>query len=69
MKLVLSIGLFVEKEVTLARAAELAGKSIIEFINILDLKNIPWLEYGEEHLKQDNIAINKYIIEEGRKNV
>jgi predicted HTH domain antitoxin len=67
LKIVLSVGLFVEKEVTLARAAELAGKSIQEFIEILNLKGIPWGEYTEEHLRQDNIGISKYFEKEGLK--
>ena len=45
IKVLLSIGLFVEKEVTLARASELADKSIEEFIDILSLKGIPWMRY------------------------
>lgn len=64
IKVLLSIGLFVEKEVTLARASELADKSIEEFIDILSLKGIPWMEYTDEHLKQDSIGIRKYFEKE-----
>ena len=61
MKFVLSVGLFVEKEITLARAAELAEKNLPDFIEILELKGISWAEYSEEHLKQDNLSISKYF--------
>lgn len=61
LKIVLSIGLFVEKEITLSRAAELSGKNIQEFIEILNLKKIPWIEYNDDHFKQDNISINKFF--------
>ena len=64
IKIVLSIGLFVEKEVTLARAAELAGISIQEFVEILELKNIPWNIYAEEGCDQDNQSIKKYFEKE-----
>ena len=60
-KIVLSIGLFVEKEVTLARAAQLADKSIQDFIEILKLKGISWEDYTTEHFNLDNIGINKYV--------
>ncbi|AGE22539.1 UPF0175 family protein [Geobacillus sp. GHH01] len=45
IKLSLAIGLFVGKQVTLAKAAELAGKSLGEFIDVLRSKAIPWMEY------------------------
>ncbi|WP_318538211.1 UPF0175 family protein [Geobacillus thermoleovorans] len=53
IKLSLAIGLFVGKQVTLAKAAELAGKSLGEFIDVLRSKAIPWMEYTEEHIKDD----------------
>lgn len=61
----LAIGLFVEKQVTLARAAELAGLSLGGFIDLLRSKHIPWMEYTEEHLKDDNRAIQELL---GEKN-
>ena len=54
---------FTERAVTLARAAELSGKSIGEFVNILISHNIPWAEYAEEHKRQDDEAI-QYILDE-----
>lgn len=52
-KVSLALGLFVNKQVTLARAAQLSGKSLSDFINLLQSKNIPWMEYGDEHLQDD----------------
>ena len=60
-RVVMAIGLFSDKLVTLARAAELSGKSLSVFIEILNRKGIPWMEYTEESLEQDNIAISKYV--------
>ncbi|MBM4761453.1 UPF0175 family protein [Bacillus sp. B15-48] len=64
VKVSLAIGLFVEKQITLARAAQLAGKSLGEFIDILRAKQIPWVEYTEEHLKDDKRAIEQLLGEE-----
>lgn len=61
VKISLAIGLYVEKQVTLARAADLAGKSLGEFIDLLRSKNIPWMEYTDEHLKDDEQAIQKLL--------
>jgi predicted HTH domain antitoxin len=58
VQLSLAIGLFVEKRITLARAAELAGKSIGEFVKILTRYNIPWLEYTEEQERQDELTLD-----------
>ena len=59
VKVSLAIGLFVEKQVTLAKAAELSGKTLGEFIDLLRSKQIPWVEYNEEHLKDDELVIFK----------
>ena len=50
---------FIEKRVTLARAAELAGKSLAEFIDILSKYNIPWMEYTEETFKEDQEVLEE----------
>lgn len=60
-KLSISIGLFMEKSISLEKAAELSGKSLANFIDLLNSKNIPWAEYTEDHLKQDDQAIKKYF--------
>ena len=61
IRLSLAIGLFVDKTVTLERASELAGKSIANFIDLLRAKRIPWMEFTEEHLAEDELAIQKYM--------
>lgn len=60
-KISLALGLFVNGQVTLARAAQLAGKSLSEFIDLLRSKNIPWMEYTEEHLKDDEQVIKEML--------
>ncbi len=66
VNLSIAIFLFVDKKVTLARAAELGDKSIREFIDILIDHNIPWAEYSEEHKKDDDEAI-EFVLGERKK--
>lgn len=61
VRLSLAIGMFVEKTVTLERAAELAGRSLANFIDILRAKKIPWMEYTNQHVADDESAIQKYM--------
>jgi len=49
----LAIGMFVSREISLAKAADLAKKSILEFMEILKLWNIPAVTYTEEMLDDD----------------
>jgi len=49
----LAIGLFVSKAVSLAKAAELAGQTLMEFIGILKFLGIPAIVYTEEMLGDD----------------
>jgi predicted HTH domain antitoxin len=63
VNLSIAVFLFTEKALSLARAAELAGKSLGDFVNILIDHNIPWAEYTEEHKSQDDATI-QYILEE-----
>jgi len=65
-RLSLAIGLFVDKSVTLEKAAELASKPLANFIDILISRNVPWMEYTEQHIEDDDFAIMKYL-EEKRK--
>ena len=53
------IGMFATKTVSLEKAAELAGKSIWDFIEILKKYNIPWGNYTQESQKLDDITIVK----------
>lgn len=55
----LAIAAFIEKRVTLARAAELAGKDLDEFIKILMRYNIPWMEYTEETFREDEETLEE----------
>jgi len=61
VKVSLALGLFVNKQVTLARAAQLSGKSLSDFIDLLRSKNIPWMEYSEEHLQDDQRVIKEVL--------
>lgn len=68
VRLSVAIELFVNKVVSLARAAELAGTSYVEFMNLLKARGIPWLEYTDEDLKQDEMAIERLMRESGENN-
>lgn len=57
VNLSLAIFLFTERAVTLARAAELAGRSPAQFIHILTNHNISWSEFTQENLKQDEASL------------
>lgn len=59
----LSISLYTDKSVTLEKAAELAGKPLANFIEILQSKGIPWMDYTEENIDEDDFAIKKYFEE------
>ncbi|MFC4766960.1 UPF0175 family protein [Effusibacillus consociatus] len=59
----LAISLFVERAVTLERAAELSGLSLMDFMSVLRKKGIPWGEYTEEHFLQDQAFIQKRFAE------
>lgn len=61
VRLSLAIGMFVEKTVTLERASELAGRSLSNFIDILRAKGIPWMEYTNDHVVDDEQAMQKYV--------
>ncbi|MFD2446540.1 UPF0175 family protein [Bacillus sp. CGMCC 1.16607] len=61
VRLSLAIGMFVDRTVTLERAAELAGIPLANFIDILRSKRITWMEYTDEHLEEDEQAIQKYM--------
>jgi len=59
----LSISLFAGKQVSLAKAAELANKSLTDFMDILKKINIPWCEYTEDMKNSDDLAV-KLILHE-----
>lgn len=60
LQISLAIGMFVSQEISLAKAAQLAGKSLVEFMNILRKLDIPALVYTEDMLEDDlKFAIGK----------
>ena len=59
MQMLLAIGLFVTKEVSLARAAELAGQTLLEFMGTLKVLGIPSLVYTEEMYEDDQNFVNE----------
>ncbi len=53
LQLSLAIEMFVSQEISLAKAAELAGKNLTEFMNILKELSIPSFTYTEDMLEDD----------------
>ena len=53
LQLSLAIGMFVSQEISLAKAAELAKKNLLEFIDILKDRDIPAFIYTEDMLEDD----------------
>ena len=60
LKINLAIGLFASKDISIAKAAQLAGKSISEFIDMLKSINLPVVDYTEEMLNNDLQFIKEY---------
>ena len=55
----LAIGMFLSKQTTLAKSAELAKKTIWEFVDMLKSLNISWGEYTEESFMMDELTLSK----------
>lgn len=66
VRLAFTINLFISKTVTLEKAAELSGLSLLDFMDVLEEQGIPWGEYTDEHKKQDDLVIKKMLKEIGR---
>ncbi len=58
VKISIAIGLYTGNLISLARAAEISGMSLGDFIDILRQRNISWVQYGEEELQHD-VAFSK----------
>lgn len=58
LQLSLAIGMFVSQEISLAKAAELAKKNLVEFIDILKERNVPSFFYTEDMLEDDIKFVN-----------
>lgn len=66
VNLSLAIYFFTARKLTLGRAAELSGKSLSDFIQILINHNIHWAEYTDEHKQQDDETIEFILREDGK---
>ena len=55
----LAMGMFLSKQATLAKAAELAQKNIWEFVDALKAQGISWGEYTEDSYLQDELTLSK----------
>ncbi|SFQ96956.1 UPF0175 family protein [Desulfoscipio geothermicus] len=53
--------LFVNRVISIGKAAEIAGKTYVDFMDILKERGIPWYEYTKEDLKQDELAIEQIM--------
>jgi predicted HTH domain antitoxin len=58
LQLNLAIGMFVSQEISFAKAAQLAGKNLCEFMDILKGLGISAIVYTEEMLEDDLKFIN-----------
>ena len=58
------LGLFASKTVTLEKAAELTGKSVWDFMDLLQQLGITWGEYTEEELSFDERSFNRLLGED-----
>ena len=63
VRISIAISFFVAKSVSLARASEIAQLSLNDFIYTLRLKNIPWGEYTDEDIIEDEIVIKDLLKE------
>lgn len=61
IRLSLAIGLFVSKAVSLAQAAQLTGRSLLDFMEILRSRGLNWGEYSEEQQCQDDESLRKLL--------
>jgi len=63
VRVAFAINLFAQKTVSLEKAAELSGETLVDFMDMLKEQGLPWGEYSEEHLYQDERAIKKMLKE------
>ena len=61
VKIALAMEMYFSKRVSLGRAAQLAGLSEGDFIDVLRAQGLPWMEYTEEAMQQDDIAIREFL--------
>jgi len=65
VRLSLATGLFALKAVSLAQAAQLSGRSLLDFMEILISRGLHWGEYTEEQQSQDDESLRKLLDEKG----
>lgn len=65
VRLSLTIGLFASKAVSLAQAAQLSGRSLLDFMEILRSRGLHWGEYTEEQQSQDDESLRKLLDQMG----
>ena len=53
IQLDLAVGMFVSKEVSLTRAADYAGMTLLDFSEMLNNLGVPVVDYSEEMLAED----------------
>jgi predicted HTH domain antitoxin len=53
VRVALAIHLFITREISLGRAAELAGERRADFVNLLKELGVPVVQYGKEQYQQD----------------
>jgi len=59
VQLSLAVNLYLNKHVTLEKAAHLSSQSIVDFMDTLKQQKIPWGEYTWDHKEQDDPVITK----------
>ena len=59
LQIIFAIGMFVSQEVSLSKAAQLAGQNLAEFMDTLKSRGIPSITYTEEMLLEDMKTISK----------
>jgi predicted HTH domain antitoxin len=66
LKLNLAIGLFVSKNISLGKAAQISGKPLAEFISVLNSLDIPTVEYTLEAHEDDDDFMSQYKSEKDK---
>lgn len=56
---------FASKAISLAQAAQLSGRSLLDFMEILKSRGLHWGEYTEEQQAQDDESLRKLFDEIG----
>lgn len=66
VRLVLAINLFKDKQLTVAAAAKVAGKTLAEMLTLLSEMGIPVVDYSEQQAKSEFKLVKKLV--EAQKN-